>query len=127
MKRLNKTRIITFIALSAILSSCELLIDYSGYYSGVVDISMTVMGNTTNTQSPLDVTISKEDGVYYFDGVALEGAGSTFSYTESDSGVDYIINLEFTTTSLSISYEYELDLGGGMLYEYVISGTLDKQ
>lgn len=120
-------RILAFVTMSFIMTSCELLIDYSGYYSGVVDVTMTIMGNTTNTQSPLDVTISKDDGVYYFDGVPLEGAGSTFSYTESDSGVDYIIDLEFTSTTLSISYAYELDLGGGMIYDYVISGTLDKQ
>ena len=118
-----KLRVIAFITASLVFTSCELLVDYSGSYSGTVDVSVTVMGNTTTSQSPLSVVVTKESGIYYFDGVPLEGAGSSYSYTESD----YIVNLEFTSTSLSMAYDYEIDLGGGMLYEYVISGTLDKQ
>ena len=128
---MKNLKVLTIFAISLLFTSCELLVDYSGTYSGTVDATLTVNGITTTDQSPLsNVIVAKEDGVYYFDGVPLDGAGSTFSYVEPDltgTGLDYIVNLEFTTTDLSLSYEYEIDLGGGVIYYYVISGTLDKQ
>lgn len=124
---MKNVRLVSTIMIAMLFTSCELLVDYSGIYSGSVDVTMTVMGNTTTTPTALSVEVTKVDGTYYLDGIPLEGVGSSLSYTQTDSGVDYIVDLEFSTTSLSLSYGYEIDLGGGMLYEYDISGTLEKQ
>jgi len=124
---LKNVRLVSTIMIAMLFTSCELLVDYSGIYSGSVDVTMTVMGNTTTTPTALSVEVTKVDGTYYLDGIPLEGVGSSLSYTQTDSGVDYIVDLEFSTTTLSLSYGYEIDLGGGMLYEYDISGTLEKQ
>jgi len=124
---LKNVRLVSTILIAMLFTSCELLVDYSGIYSGSVDVTMTVMGNTTTTPTALSVEVTKVDGTYYLDGIPLEGVGSSLSYTQTDSGVDYIVDLEFSTTTLSLSYGYEIDLGGGMLYEYDISGTLEKQ
>lgn len=109
------------------LTSCELFIDYSGTYAGSVDVSLTIDGTTTTTQSALSQIVTLDGGTYYLDGVPLEGTGSSYSYTVSDSGVDYVVNIEFTSTTLELDYSYIIDLGAGILYEYDISGVLEKQ
>lgn len=124
---MKNLRLLSVFVISMAFTSCELLIDYSGTYTGSVDVSLTIDGTTTTTQSALSQIVTLDGGTYYLDGVPLEGSGSSYSYIVSDSGVDYVVNIEFTSTTLELNYSYNIDLGAGILYEYDISGVLDKQ
>lgn len=121
-------RFIAFFSLASVLmlTSCEVLTDYSGVYSGDLYLEMTVGGQTTTTQVPMSWEVTREGGMYYLDGAELTGSGTSYSYTESDGGVTFTIDIDFTdANTMTLEYTYEVNLGVD-LYEYRYYGTFTK-
>lgn len=121
-------RFIAFFSLASVLmlTSCELLTDYSGVYSGDLYVEMTVAGQTTTTQTPYDWTVTRENGKYYLDGIELTGSGSSYSYTESDGGATFTVDIDFTdANTMTLDYTYDINMGVAT-YTYRYYGTFTK-
>ena len=118
----------TFLSLSSVMmfTSCELLTDYSGVYSGDLYLEMTVGGQTTTTNVPMSWNVTREGGKYYLDGTELSGSGSSYSYTESDGGTTFTVDIDFTdSNTMTIDYTYEVNLVVDV-YRYRYYGTFTK-
>lgn len=135
MKILTAFKIIAFSSLVS-LASCSSTQDYSGTYSGdlIMVTSMTGLPDQTMVV-PVTFDVFQSDGTYYIAdgsnssgavGYELEGSGSSYSVSFSDSnGTDFTMFLEFSADALSINYTIE-DTQQGTTFTTSVSGVLDK-
>ena len=135
MKILTAFKIIAFSSLVT-LASCSSTQDYSGTYSGdlIMVTSMTGLPDQTMVV-PATFDVFKSDGTYHIAdgsnssgavGYALEGSGSSYSVSFSDSsGTDFTMFLEFSADALTINYTIE-DTQQGTTFTTSVSGVLDK-
>lgn len=128
MQKKNLKFSLSLILVTLFVSSCELLttVDYSGTYSGNTTTTLTVAGIPVSEPSTYTLYITKTDGVYYNEGYALDGSGSSYTSTVNDGGIPITMTFEFTSTSVDWGLSYSQDLAG-VTYFYESSGTLDKQ
>ena len=136
MKILTAFKIIAVSSLVT-LASCSSTQDYSGTYSGDLISVISMTGSPDQTiATAVTYDVFQSDGTYYLAdgstssnnvGFALEGSGSSYSYTVSDPNLssDFTMFLEFSADDLTINYSIE-DIQQGTTITVSVSGVLDK-
>lgn len=136
MKILTAFKIIAVSSLVT-LASCSSTQDYSGTYSGDLISVISMTGSPDQTiATAVTYDVFQSDGTYYLAdgstssnsvGFALEGSGSSYSYTVSDPNLssDFTMFLEFSADDLTINYSLE-EIQQGTTITISVSGVLDK-